>query len=272
MMPHIFSFNEENVATDQPWLSPAEQAHAKMVGDMFNRTVREDMEGWLVDHLGQRASEGDQEAINKLYPMCHYILTEDYRIVQEPNFYRWGMFLERGKHRVIDKTDICSGIERDHSYFSNSWAVQQRRKRRFSDAPSFKSQEMYVSTVFIGGHENELFETMIFGGWLDTNCWRSSTLAEAKKNHWDAVTISHQHKNYMKKHGRAARKDWIRASRFWELARKRGYEWAVKHFLPMQRLDDRLRRIPGQPNRPLPDYLAELAQHFLPRQNEILES
>ncbi len=264
MLSHIIPFNEANVEADQPWLKPGENHHAKSVGDLFLREVT-DIEPVILEHLKQRVSEGDQEALTQLYPICHYILTTDFRIVQEPNFYRWGLFLERAKHRNIDRTKICEGEERDRSYFSDSWDAQQRRKRG-RDTPSFKIQEMFVSTVFIGTGEDELFETMIFGGWLNTACWRCTTLSEAKKNHWDAVTVAHQYKNYMKRRGRVARKDWVRMDQFWRLANKRGREWAVKHLSQMEGVDDRLSKIPGEPNIPQPNVLFDMVQRFLPRE------
>ncbi len=264
MMPHIILFNEANVETDQPWITPAEREHAKLVGDMFTHEMYPGIEKVIVDHLEQRVSEGDQKAIDRLHPFCHYILTEDFRIVQEPNFYRWGMFLERAKHRIIGRTDICDGIERDRDYFSNSWARQHRRKWR--DAPSCKPHAMWVSTVFIGTGDDELFETMIFGGWLDSIRWKTSTLGEAKKNHQGAVMVSRQHKNYMKHHGRSARKDWIRMAKFWELGRKRGTEWALKHLSVMQQVENRLSKIPGDPETPQPDNFSELVRHILPRE------
>ncbi len=261
MMPHIIPFNEANIETDQPWLTPAEREHAKMIGLTFTREMNPDTERVIMDHLEQRVNEGDQEAINRLHPFCHYILTSDFRIVQEPNFYRWGLFLERAEHRKIDKTQICDGAERERSF---DLSFHQRRRRH--DAPTYKARKIWISTVFIGTGDEELFETMIFGGWHDGACWRASKLADAKKNHWDAVTMSHHYKNYMKRHGRAARKDWIRMDRFWKLANKRDREWAIKHLDVLERVDNRLLKIPGQPNIPQPNLLFSLAQQFLPRQ------
>lgn len=265
MLQHIIPYNEANVATDQPWLTAAEIAHAKFECDLFDRRFHERMEPWMVEHLEQRVAEGDQQAIEQLHPLCHFILTTDFRIVQEPNFLRWGIFLERGLHRIIDKTDVCAGQDRDRDFLSNSWACQQRRKRKRQEAPIFKIQQTYVSTVFIGADQHELFETMIFGGWLNTICWRTSTLEAAKKAHWSAVTLAHLLKRYIKRHGRSVRKDWVRLDRFWRLGRKRGPEWAMKHLATMQKVENRLSRVPGEPSTPQPDLLHELAQHFLPR-------
>ncbi len=247
MNAHIVPFNEANVLANQPWLTPQDELQAKVVGDEFN-----------AKYGSPRLEPG------RYSPLTHFILTPDFRIVQEPNFLRWGIFLERGLHRIIDKTDICAGKDRDRCDF-DSWAAQQRHKRRRQEAPSFKIEETYVSTVFIGAHENELFETMIFGGWLNTTCWRSVTLEAAKKNHWAAVTLAHLLKRYIKRHGRSVRKDWVRLERFWRLGRKRGREWAVKHLPAVQRATDRLCRVPGSLSLPQPDLLSELAEHFLPR-------
>jgi hypothetical protein len=264
MLSHIIPFNEANVVTDQPWLTPEDHAHANAVNTDFLQKVHGDMEGWMVEHLEEMASQGDQQAIGQLTPFCHYILTTDFRIVQEPNFMRWGIFLERGMHRIIDKTNICAGQDRERCDFS-SWAAQQRHKRKRMDAPSFKIEETYVSTVFIGTCDDELFETMIFGGWLNTIRWKTSTLEAAKKAHWSAVTLAHLLKRYIKRHGRSVRKDWVRLSRFWHLARKRGPQWAMKHIVTMQKVEDRLGRVPGGPVMPQPDLLMELAQQVVSR-------
>jgi hypothetical protein len=263
-MSHIIPYNEANVVTDQPWLTAGELEQAKVAGELFNRSLNDRMESWMVEHLEQRVAEGDQQAIEALHPLCHYILTTDFRVVQEPNYLRWGIFLERGLHRIIDKTDICAGQDRDRCDFT-SWAAQQRHKRKRQDAPTFKTEETYVSTVFIGADQHELFETMIFGGWLNTICWRNCTLEAAKKAHWSAVTLAHLLKRYIKRHGRSVRKDWVRLDRFWHLARKRGPEWALKHVPTMQKVENRLSRVPGQPSTPQPDFLSELAEHFVPR-------
>jgi hypothetical protein len=264
-MRHIVPYDEANVATDQPWLTPEDHAAASAINTVYLQQRHEDMEQWMVEHLEERASDGDQEAISKLWPFCHYILTTDFRIVQEPNCVRWGIFLERGLHRVIDRTDICAGVERDREYRSNSWAAQQRHKRKHPNAPRFKIEETYVSTVFIGTGDEELFETMIFGGWLDMIRWKTSTLESAKKAHWSAVTLAHLLKRYIKRHGKSVRKDWIRLDRFWELARKRDAQWVLKHIDTLMKIDGRLGRVPGHPVIPQADQFVELAQQFVAR-------
>ena len=179
MLPHITPYNKANVAKDQPWLENVEGDYV----DVFERHMIghwarcADVEEYLLADLIARADEGDQAAYELLYPHAHFILTEDYRIVQEPNFLRWGMFLELAQHRTIDKTEICKGI-----ICENSNTI----------GPSFKPEETCVSTVFIGAHEGELFETMIFGGLMHNVSWRTQTLLDAKKQHWKAVDLAHK--------------------------------------------------------------------------------
>jgi len=247
----IIPFNEANILADQPWLTPQDELQAKVVGDEFN-----------AKYGPPRLEEG------RYSPLTHFILTPDFRIVEEPNFVRWGIFLEKGTHRVLDQTHICDGIDREHDHTMNSWASQQHRKRKRQDAPSFKTEDTRVSSVFIGTCENELFETMIFGGWLNTVCWRTSTLEDLRKAHRDAVILAHLLKRYIKKHGRRVRKDWVRLDRFWRLAHKRGRDWAIKQLPLMQRVERRLSLVPGEPLTPQGDFLSELAQTFLPRQLE----
>ena len=56
----------------------------------------------------------------------------------------------------------------------------------------------YVSTVFIGMNMSygdgapEWFETMIFGGPHDSECWRCSTFEEAETDHARAVELAQQ--------------------------------------------------------------------------------
>lgn len=258
---YITPYNEANVVADQPWLTPQEHEDTERVGIEFLRLMRSDMEDWKFEHLQARAAEGDQTAIRELNPICHFILTEDFRIVQELNCIRWGMFMERASHRFIDKTLICAGKPRKVLNL-----VPVNRKRR-PNVPSFKLEETFVSTVFLGTDENELFETMVFGGWLDQVHWRNSTLEDAKKCHWNAVTLSHVLKRYIKRHGRSVRKDWIRLERFWRLAEERGPGWMIKHVPVMERVEARLFRVPGRPVVPCPNYFLDLMQRILPRQN-----
>lgn len=53
---------------------------------------------------------------------------------------------------------------------------------------------VFVSTVFLGvdhawSGRPMLFETMIFGGKHDEECWRYSTWQEAEDGHWRAVKL-----------------------------------------------------------------------------------
>ena len=55
-----------------------------------------------------------------------------------------------------------------------------------------KIGKVHVSTIFLGLNHGylgglELFETMIFGGELDQECWRYATWDEAEKGHAVAV-------------------------------------------------------------------------------------
>jgi hypothetical protein len=149
----IYPFDENTIATDQPWLTEERRADA---------------------------------AEYKVYPfegLLHYILTTDFRIVEEPNVIRWGIFMEQ-PHRKIDWTPICHGKERQRASFAPpNWAQQHSRVR-----PPSMVEGTFVSTVFLGYDKDQLFETMIFGGWLNGVMWRSATLEEAKKTHWKAAT------------------------------------------------------------------------------------
>ena len=56
----------------------------------------------------------------------------------------------------------------------------------------------YISTVFMGMNHRwgegapEWFETMIFGGPHDSECWRCSTFEEAETDHARAVELAQQ--------------------------------------------------------------------------------
>lgn len=264
MMPHIVPFDEVNVIADQPWLTPEEHEKAKMIGDMMIQEISlSGDEPWMIPHLKAMAEQGDKEAIRKLHPLSHFILTIDYRIVQEINTYRWGMFLEKGLHRMIERTDICKGKERDHFSRSDNPSWAQQHERKIQTPP--KMEETNVSTVFIGCVEDELFETMIFGGWYGSVPWRSATLIDAKKCHFEAVMIARRLNNYLKKYGKARRKDWIRLEKFWQLAEKRGEQWAKKKVDRMQKIADRIDRMPGSPPIPMGNSFYGLAQHIIGR-------
>jgi hypothetical protein len=95
------------------------------------------------------------EGINK-----YYILRNGEPV--EATLLEWAKWFEGDKTRIIEHTRI--------------------------------SDDVLISTVFLGfdhGHGNHpkklFFETMIFGGPLDQECWRYATLGEAKIGHFNAV-------------------------------------------------------------------------------------
>jgi hypothetical protein len=259
MGPYITPYNEANVIANQPWLTVEEHEQMKLMGSRFFHVRNPQVETWMVDHLEIQASEGDQAAIERLNPHCRFILTTDFRVIQEPNLPRWQMFMERSTHRFIDLTLICNGREpKDHG--------QEWKRTRRSNVPSFKIEETFVSTVFLGKSEKQLFETMIFGGWLNHVFWRRNRLEAAKQCHWEAVMLAHQLKRYMKQHGRSVRKDWIRLEEFWRLAEKRGSKWMLKHVPVMDQLECRLIQVPGRPVVPCPNFFLDLIMYARPRQ------
>ena len=158
------------------------------------------------------------------------------------------MFLERGSHRQIDYTQISSG----------------REDRGNCKSPP-KREDVYVSTVFIGCSERELFETMILGGLLDLVKWRSATLVDAKKCHWEVVTVARQLDNHLRRHGMRLRKDWVRMAKFWRLVHRRGPYWAYKHAPAMLAAFRRLTSLPGNPTIPMGNELFEFIESFIPR-------
>ena len=257
MLSHVISYNKANVATDQPWLADVDFDVTGTFEDFIMENIgqRGDVEECVALDLMARADEGDRYAFDRLYPFCHFILTEDYRIVEEPNFLRWCIFLEKATHRQIDKTEICSGSKRPDPF------------ERHSDAPSFKPQETAVSTVFIGTGPNELFETMTFGGPLGGTMWRHQTLIDAKTRHWKAVELAHKLNSYMKRHGKSFRKDWLRLEKMYKFSNTRGFSWLSKHIDIFESLHKRLYRAPGPPPIPQPDLVRQLAQMFVPRKS-----
>jgi hypothetical protein len=257
MLDNIIPYKKENVATDQPWLI---EADSELIDKFDDFIITPDTDPCIVSDLKIRADEGDQYAFQQLYPFPHFILTEDYRIVQEPNFYRWGIFLERCKHRIIDRTDICSGMPQETVTFNRHYPIRDR------DIPLCKIQETHVSTVFIGAMENELFETMIFGGPLHQNFWRHSTILDAKTRHWKAVNLAHEAKRYIKKHGRSYKKNWLRLKRVYKQMDSRNLNWVNKHSAMIESLFDRLNRTPGPLPFPQPNIMCDIAQMITPRE------
>jgi hypothetical protein len=246
MLPHIIPYNKANVAKDQPWLSDVDPNYLDML-DIFGYNT--DIEPCVLQDLITRADEGDQYAYQQIYPLSHFILTTDYRIVQEPNVLRWGVFLEKAEHRSIDITTISVG--RDHKH----------------GTPSFKTEYVCVSTVFIGASENELFETRIFGGPLDGACWRHKTLIDSKTKHWKIVQTVRSLNRHMKRHGKSFRKDWLRLQKVHRLASIRGFGWLSKHVDVLENLYIRLGRVPGRPQVPQPNIMRTMIQIFIPRES-----
>lgn len=93
-----------------------------------------------------------------------YVLDDRGEPVPEPDLYRWAMWIETAD-RTVARTTIAFGEG---------------------------SGEVFVSTVFLGldhafGEGAPiLWETMIFGGPLDGNCWRSRSRDEARRRHDEA--------------------------------------------------------------------------------------
>jgi hypothetical protein len=216
----IEPFDIRNVATNQPWLMPAD-----LVGV-------------------------PSELMQLKYP--HYILTTDGRIVEEPNFLRYAIFLERARHRIIRQTFLHQG----HHY------------RYSSQKPPSKKHEVLVSTVFLGMDKNCLFESIIFGTWLDQDIWRSRTMEEALETHQFLIRLVHEHLGYLRRHP-SLLKDWVRMRKFWKLAHKRGREWALKHAERMAMVDARLKRIPGDVHVPTGIFLDDLQAMVLPKQKPV---
>lgn len=92
----------------------------------------------------------------------YYILDEYKRPVRIDNLIEWGKWFNKIKNRIVAK-DHIEGIE--------------------------------ISTVFLGVDHNYsggapvLFETMIFGGELDQECWRYNTWKEAIEGHKNAAEL-----------------------------------------------------------------------------------
>jgi hypothetical protein len=213
-------YDEKRVLKDQPWLTSAENFDAIM------------------------------RMANLPTLMMHYILTEDHRIVEEPNAVRWEYFMQRAKHRVLGRTVLVSG---KHPF--------RNCNSRF---PYGKDTEVSVSTVFIGITEDTLFESIIFGSWLDNRIVRTLTYEDAERNHQSLVDLVRRVIGYVKRRP-SLRKDWLRVNRYWELARKRGPGWATKRFGLIEEAFERLSRIPGKPYIPCGEPLFDIGQRFLPR-------
>lgn len=246
MLPNVIPYNKANIAKDQPWLSDIDPNYFDIP---YIYGCNTDIDPCVLQDLIVRADEGDQYAYQQIYPFSHFILTTDFRIVQEPNVLRWGVFLEKAEHRSIDYTTISVG--RDH-------------KR---GAPSFKTEYVSVSTVFIGAGENELFETRIFGGPLDGAHWRHQTLIDSKTRHWKIVKTARSLNRYMKRHGRSFRKDWLRLQKIHQFSSIRGFGWLSKHVDVLENLYIRLGRVPGHPQIPQPNIVCAMIQIFVPRES-----
>jgi hypothetical protein len=93
--------------------------------------------------------------------MKHYILDDDHHPVEVPVLV-WAQWWEMATNRIVDNTQINS--------------------------------EVTVSTIFLGLDHNwsnrgpgVFFETMIFGGALDRDCWRYCSWDDAETGHKAAV-------------------------------------------------------------------------------------
>jgi hypothetical protein len=173
-----------------------------------------------------------------------YILTRDLQIVEEPNLTRWGAFLEQD-HRCLQSNRLREGAYRR--------------------MPDYRPGGLWISTVFVGATREDLFETMIFGGWLDQTQVRCDNYKEAMLNHKYAIDVALRLDAWIRVNGRWAKKLHVRWLKFWDLARKRGPHWAIKHEPAGQWMMDQIRVIPGQPPFPEPNMLLNLARMFLPR-------
>jgi hypothetical protein len=273
-MPQVVPFDPAKVVEQQPWLTPEEHVEADIKGRMFMAHMQsfrdrlfpadeEEREAWMGDT--ETAEQTYRNKVRRYRFFTHFILTERLEIVEEPNPIRWSMFLEKAKHRRIECTRVSEGVPKKRLWMMTSWAAQMQARRKKERPPPLQLAEVEVSTVFIGTCPGELFETMIFGGWQDTTRFKNATLIDAKKCHYAAVDLARKAIVYLRKNGRARRKDWVRMAEFWRLAQKRGKEWALKHVRVMEKVDRRLSSIPGSPPSPQPHTLFGFAANFLAR-------
>jgi hypothetical protein len=279
-LPQVIPHDPAKVREQQPWLTEDEHIFAEVQGQAFNEHMRpfreslDEREAWMG---GTETAEQTYDKKARRYRFwTKFIITERLEIVEEPNPIRWSMFLEKAKHRRIEFTTVSEGVPKKRLWTMTPWAEQMRARRKKEIPPPLQAAEVEVSTVFIGTCPGEMFETMIFGGWQDGTRFKNATLIDAKKCHYAAVDLAKKALAYLRKNGRARRKDWIRMSEFWRLAQQRGREWALKHLRTIEKVDRRLSSIPGRPPSPQPHTLLGLATKFLARptlvENPLMEN
>jgi hypothetical protein len=250
----IIPYKRANVASDQPWMDgfgDVDSISQQILLSQYQE--RGDLDTVVLQSKIAAADDGDRQAIVELYPLLHYILTTDFRIVEEPNFLRWGIFMEKADHRQIDLTEICNGV------------LDRYPRAKESRAPQFRPEKAVVSTVFIGADLKCLFQTMIMGGLFNGVYWYHDSLSDAKTRHWKTVDMMHKFNRYMKRHGKSFRKDWIRLDKTYKLVNIRGFSWLCKRIETFESLYNRLSRVPGPPPVPQPSIVHQLAQMFTPR-------
>jgi hypothetical protein len=171
--------------------------------------------------------------------MGQYILTLDGKIVVEPNMWRAGMMREQ-PHGHPGYTYVSRGSGRNYM-------------------PSYEPGECYVSTIFLGNCLG-MFETMIFGGWLDSTQVRSDTYEEAMKVHAAGVDAARRVNNWLKrrKRGRWAKKLYKKWVKQWDYATHRGPHWMTPRQNRFEAMLAQVRRIPGEPPFPLPDLIFDV--------------
>jgi len=225
----ILPYDEELVRARQPWLTEMQ--------DVFAREQQQEFEDQLPPFLRDFSNNG---------MMMKYILTLDYQVVEEPNMFRFSHFMSQD-HRVLQSSTLREGPHRA--------------------MPDYRPGNLRISTVFVGIARECLFETMIFGGWLDGTQVRSETYKEAMIVHVHALDAALKLNAWVKKNGRKAKKLYVRWCRFWKLTSDRGPNWAMKHEKAGEAMMNAIRAIPGQPPFPEPDVILQIARKFLPRKD-----
>lgn len=105
-----------------------------------------------------------------------------------------------------DSEEYLHRIDREHPMWFNKagepisvaqWEVLHRDETYLRVASDHVGPDLWVSTVWLGidhgfgrGHRPIIFETMIFGGSMDTECWRYATEAEAIAGHAEALNMA----------------------------------------------------------------------------------
>lgn len=172
--------------------------------------------------------------------LMHWILTPKFEIVEEPNSMRWSMFMERAEHRHVGNTRL----------------------------PNFKwldnSPSIHVSTIFCGVAPNELFETMIFGGPLDHQRWKTDTYGGAKCQHQAAIDLVRQCCNYLRrrKRGRMLAKAFKRSAKIVDSIRTRNRRH-YNYYRMLYNAHVMASKVPGGLTMPHPNCLMEMAMLFI---------